>query len=176
MSAPTLTLPGSLLLAHETSLSKLHDAEWFFLWRSWAIDKEAGCLEKIGGRWSIRDLFGKGWPLFPSRGEAFARVSMLITSEARHRARRGFEAAAATCTDPHTCDQCGDAWPFDPARLVLCPDCGALIGHPCKRPSGHPLYANSFHASREPAAMAAGILQRCKAAPMPEITRQPALF
>lgn len=76
----------------------------------------------------------------------------------------------------YRCDLCGDEWPFDPARLIACPDCRAPVGSPCKKPSGHPFPGGGHHASREPAAMAAGLLQRCKAAPMPEITRQPALF
>jgi len=75
------------------------------------------------------------------------------------------------------CLNCGDEWPFDPARLVVCPECDAAVGAPCLRPSGHGLFAKTHHASREPAAIAAGLLQRCKAAPVLQpINYQPALF
>lgn len=163
------------IIAHAipTSLGKLSAAEWLSIWRTWARSPEQ-LARRLGRGWAIDERLGN-FPLIGTRSEALERVGALVCREAMHRA-----ALALTPFEgkPHdwTCDQCDDAWPFDPARLVVCPDCGADIGHPCKRPSGHPLFANSFHASREPAAMAAGLLQRCKAAPMPEITRQPALF
>lgn len=43
-----------------------------------------------------------------------------------------------------------------PARAVACPTCGAKPGSPCKRPSGHAVFAGGVHAGR---AVAAAISQ-----------------
>ncbi|MCX8571169.1 hypothetical protein [Aminobacter sp. MET-1] len=51
---------------------------------------------------------------------------------------------------------CDRSWPRDPALEVACPDCRAKIGAPCKRPSGHPLFAHGVHGARDLAADAAG--------------------
>lgn len=51
---------------------------------------------------------------------------------------------------------CDRSWPRDPALEVRCPDCGAPVGSPCKRPSGHTVFAFGVHASRDLAADAAG--------------------
>lgn len=56
---------------------------------------------------------------------------------------------------------CGDcrvelAFPRDPAREVPCLDCGAPIGSPCRKPSGHRMWRNVVHASRDVAALEAG--------------------
>ena len=60
-----------------------------------------------------------------------------------------------------TCEVCGETWPVaDPAYLVACPDCGVRAGARCKRPSGHRVKGKA-HASREIAALAAGVLRPC---------------
>lgn len=35
------------------------------------------------------------------------------------------------------CQTCGRRFPRDPAREVPCPECGADVGSPCRRPSEH---------------------------------------
>lgn len=35
------------------------------------------------------------------------------------------------------CRECGLEWDRDPALEVECPTCGAGVGSPCRRPSGH---------------------------------------
>lgn len=71
------------------------------------------------------------------------------------------------------CHACGETWPRDPALEIECPDCRAPIGSPCKRPSGH--RASRLHNARDAAAMAAGIIGRCSAAPA-IAAAQPTLF
>jgi hypothetical protein len=63
---------------------------------------------------------------------------------------------------PVSCSACGESWPRDPALGVPCPQCQAPVGKPCKRPSGH---GCNLHHSRDQAALDAGVLKRCTAAP-----------
>lgn len=63
------------------------------------------------------------------------------------------------------CKRCGQAWARDPALEVPCPHCGAAIGSPCKRPSGH---GCELHPDRDRAALAAGIYQPCVGTATPE--------
>jgi len=55
---------------------------------------------------------------------------------------------------------CGRSWERDPILEVPCPACGAPIGAPCKRPSGHPMrpdfHGFGYHADRDLAAERAG--------------------
>lgn len=77
---------------------------------------------------------------------------------------------------------CDRFWPRDPALEVICPDCGAPIGSPCKRPSGHTVFAHGVHGARDLAADAAGKYGicpsgRCGAAARDDSTTiQPDLF
>lgn len=64
---------------------------------------------------------------------------------------------------PVSCSRCGERWPRDPAYEVACPTCRAAIGKPCMRPSEHK--AVSIHASRDRAAMKAGLLKKCAGGP-----------
>lgn len=50
---------------------------------------------------------------------------------------------------------CDKSWPQDPALTVQCPDCRALPGRPCKRPSEHPIPFGEVHGTRDLAADAA---------------------
>lgn len=36
---------------------------------------------------------------------------------------------------------CDRWWPRDPAFEIVCPDCHAPVGSPCRRPSGHTVFA-----------------------------------
>lgn len=157
-----------------TSLGKLYPDEWRSLWRQWVGDR-GSFVRRLGPGHVIDGRLGD-FPLTKTRKEALDRVDVLICREARHRAAVVLEPLASSDYE-FTCSHCDDAWPFDPARLVFCPDCDAVVGGPCLRPSGHPLFAGHHHATREPAAMAAGLLQRCKAAPALQVLNdQPALF
>jgi hypothetical protein len=64
-----------------------------------------------------------------------------------------------------TCRRSGEQWPRDPALEVPCPQCGAAIGKPCKRPSQHGVWGNQPHASRDQAALDAGIVRTCPGNP-----------
>lgn len=77
------------------------------------------------------------------------------------------------------CQSCGQEWPRDPCLEVPCPMCGAKIGGPCRRPSGHRVWsAFPFHPERERAAMAAGFIRPCPAArkDSPTSAQQPSLL
>lgn len=63
-------------------------------------------------------------------------------------------------SEPVTCHRCGKTWPRDPALEVPCPTCRAAVGVKCRRPSGHNV-PGGIHASRDQAAMDAGLLERC---------------
>jgi len=67
-----------------------------------------------------------------------------------------------------SCSRCGREWPRDPALEVECPTCGAPVGRRCQRPSQHGVFGNQLHPQRDIAAMAAGFLARCSAAPVQE--------
>ncbi len=77
---------------------------------------------------------------------------------------------------------CGRSWPRDPALEVPCPTCRAPIGSPCKRPSGHPLFAHGVHAERDLAADAEGKYGVCPsgrcgiAAKVASMAAQPDMF
>ena len=60
------------------------------------------------------------------------------------------------------CGRCGQEWPRDPALEVACPQCLAPVGVRCRRPSGHDC---ELHASRDRAALDAGILSPCPGSP-----------
>lgn len=60
---------------------------------------------------------------------------------------------------PAKCERCGETWPRDPALEVACPTCHAGVGQPCMRPSEHKAW--TLHASRDQAAMDAGLLKKC---------------
>ena len=60
-----------------------------------------------------------------------------------------------------TCSRCGQEWPRDPALEVACPSCPALIGKRCKRGSGHNVWGNQPHASRDRLAMERGFMKKC---------------
>ena len=62
---------------------------------------------------------------------------------------------------PVHCRRCGTAWPRDPALEVACPTCGAVIGQPCRRPSGHTIPYGEAHAARDLTADAAGSYGSC---------------
>ncbi len=47
---------------------------------------------------------------------------------------------------------CGKRWDMDPALAVACPDCNQPSGSPCKRPSGHAIFAGGVHGARDLAA------------------------
>lgn len=64
-----------------------------------------------------------------------------------------------------TCSHCGEKWPRDPALDVPCPKCFAPLGSSCRRPSGHAGGWVGLHRERDQAALDAGVLQRCPAAP-----------
>lgn len=49
------------------------------------------------------------------------------------------------------CRTCGRQFPRDPAKEVPCPQCGADVGSPCRRPSEHRC---SIHYSRDRLALA----------------------
>ena len=51
------------------------------------------------------------------------------------------------------CSACGQQWPRDPALEVACPVCRALVGSPCRRPSGHEVYGGQPHPDRDRLAM-----------------------
>ncbi|MBN1661926.1 MAG: hypothetical protein JXA93_26265 [Anaerolineae bacterium] len=63
------------------------------------------------------------------------------------------------------CCLCGQEWPRDPALEVPCPTCLAKIGQACRRPSGYTGNFTGVHAARDQAAMQAGLLEPCPAAP-----------
>lgn len=58
-----------------------------------------------------------------------------------------------------TCNICGEWWPKHPARLVVCPDCKASVGSPCRRASGHEC---NIHVPREALAVEMGLMSKCK--------------
>lgn len=66
-------------------------------------------------------------------------------------------------TGPVVClkPNCGREWPRDPALEVQCPECRAPIGSPCKRPSGHPVFARGVHGRRDLLADAEGHYGTC---------------
>ncbi|WP_198667990.1 hypothetical protein [Saliphagus sp. LR7] len=53
-----------------------------------------------------------------------------------------------------TCEDCGVGQPYHPVLAVECPDCGAVPGRKCQRPSGHRV--RTPHADRINAAYEAG--------------------
>lgn len=59
---------------------------------------------------------------------------------------------------------CDRSWIRDPALEVPCPECRAPVGAPCKRPSGHPVFAKGVHGARDLAADAAGHYGICPSA------------
>lgn len=63
------------------------------------------------------------------------------------------------------CHACGQEWPRHPALEVACPECGALAGRGCKRPSGHAGPFIEPHAAREQVAVDLGVLQLCPEGP-----------
>ncbi|MEZ5784349.1 MAG: hypothetical protein R3D70_22635 [Rhizobiaceae bacterium] len=56
---------------------------------------------------------------------------------------------------------CDRWWPRDPAFEIVCPDCHAPVGSPCRRPSGHTVFAYGVHAARDLAVDAAGKYGLC---------------
>lgn len=68
-----------------------------------------------------------------------------------------------------TCRNCGQSWRRDPALEVACPECGAGVGSPCKRPSGHPLPYHDVHIPRDQLALDRGYIQRCPGAPTHDV-------
>ena len=63
------------------------------------------------------------------------------------------------------CYACGQKWEKHPATAVPCPQCLALSGSPCKRPSGHDVIGGGAHVEREQKAVDEGLLEMCPAGP-----------
>ena len=61
--------------------------------------------------------------------------------------------------DRFGCASCGATWQKHPATTVPCPKCGAPVGSPCKRPSGHELYGGVAHVEREREAVDEGLME-----------------
>jgi hypothetical protein len=59
---------------------------------------------------------------------------------------------------------CDRSWPRDPALEVRMPRLSSKIGSPCKRPSGHSLFAHGVHAARDLAVDAVGKYGICPTA------------
>lgn len=56
------------------------------------------------------------------------------------------------------CHDCGETWPWHPAKEVPCLTCNAAIGSPCRRPSDHPC---DIHVARDRLALAVTAYDPC---------------
>ena len=72
------------MLNPETSLSKLSSHDWMICQNRWTRGID-WVVEKVGKKWTPLECFGKGWPLYKTKTEAYDRVTDLILMEARHR-------------------------------------------------------------------------------------------
>ncbi len=68
----------------ETSFSKLSTSEWMQLSNRWGRGID-WVVKKVGRKWTPLECFGKKWPLYKTKTEAYDTVTNLILEEARIR-------------------------------------------------------------------------------------------